>query len=261
MIPVDAPALNELVAVGLPVKVMFPMTVQLNVPPPVSVHVGMPAVPRRATTLDDDVPLMFKAFVIVNVPDDGVSTIGEFMLSVVIVLPPPFIVVGHAVPFVFANVTMLYVRPVPQPNVLVLDCAADTTIVEVPALNVRLVEVLQSQTVPNAAEMVKVPLPRFSVRVPVPEFENAVVNVTLGLLTLKSSVPVNAPMVSVVNDFPLMVVSTVTVPPPEEPSNVTLSPLTGADAPPAPPVLADQCVVVVESHVPVPPTQKREAIA
>ena len=35
----------------------------------------------------------------------------------------------------------------------------------------------------------------------------------------------------------------------------TLSAVVGADAPPAPPEEADQFVVVVASHVPVPPTQ------
>lgn len=41
---------------------------------------------------------------------------------------------------------------------------------------------------------------------------------------------------------------------------VTSSAAPGTDAPPAPPEVADQLAVVVESHVPVPPTQNLAAI-
>ena len=51
---------------------------------------------------------------------------------------------------------------------------------------------------------------------------------------------------------PLAVVQ---VPVPDKVSNVTVSADVGAEAPPAPPVVADQLVVVVASHVPEPPTQ------
>lgn len=44
---------------------------------------------------------------------------------------------------------------------------------------------------------------------------------------------------------------------PEFESNVTSSADVGTDAPPAPPDVADQCVVVAASQVPLPPTQKR----
>jgi hypothetical protein len=52
----------------------------------------------------------------------------------------------------------------------------------------------------------------------------------------------------------------VTVPAPESASKVTVSAVVGTEAPPAPPVVADQFAVLVELHVPVPPTQKRDAI-
>jgi hypothetical protein len=44
-------------------------------------------------------------------------------------------------------------------------------------------------------------------------------------------------------------------PPPELPSIRTSSAEVGTEAPPAPPDVADQWVVVAASHVPVPPTQ------
>lgn len=52
----------------------------------------------------------------------------------------------------------------------------------------------------------------------------------------------------------------VQVPVPLFASNVTVSPKAGTLAPPAPPDEEAQFVVVVASHVPVPPTQYREAI-
>ena len=79
--------------------------------------------------------------------------------------------------------------------------------------------------------------------------------------------PVNAPLtVSVelenvrmllalrLTDFATALES-VTVPVPELASNVTSSDAVGADAPPAPPLLLAQLVVVEVSHVPEPPTQ------
>jgi hypothetical protein len=47
---------------------------------------------------------------------------------------------------------------------------------------------------------------------------------------------------------------------PELASKKTSSTAVGALAPPAPPVVADQFVVLVLSQVPVPPTQKRLGI-
>jgi hypothetical protein len=53
---------------------------------------------------------------------------------------------------------------------------------------------------------------------------------------------------------------TVTVPVPELESNPAVSLAPGTPALPAPPELNAQCVVVVVSHVPAPPTQKKLAI-
>jgi hypothetical protein len=55
-------------------------------------------------------------------------------------------------------------------------------------------------------------------------------------------------------------VAVVTVPVPEFESNVTASDVVGADAPEAPPDVADQFAVLDAFHVPVPPTQNLEAI-
>jgi hypothetical protein len=52
----------------------------------------------------------------------------------------------------------------------------------------------------------------------------------------------------------------VQVPVPEPLSKNTLSAATGADAPDAPPEVADQFAVDTPSHVPDPPTQYRAAI-
>lgn len=66
-----------------------------------------------------------------------------------------------------------------------------------------------------------------------------------------------------VKSWQTAVASVVTVCPerPELLSKNTSSTEVGALAPPEPPEVADQCVVVVESHVPAPPTQKRLATA
>ncbi|WP_032900958.1 hypothetical protein ACSGFO_24970 [Mesorhizobium sp. WSM4083] len=106
---------------------------------------------------------------------------------------------------------------------------------------------------------VHVPFPSLIVLVPLPLPLKAdeLLSVTLLLLTLKSSVPVKAPQVI---DCTATVVFTVTVPPPELALKVTVSDVPGTEAPPAPPVVADQCVVSLAFHSPVPPTQKRFAI-
>lgn len=104
-------------------------------------------------------------------------------------------------------------------------------------------------------------VPRLIDRVVEPLLLNAPVNVSVGLLTLKSSVkPDMASAVSVPKDLPLRVASSVTVPVPELPSKVGLSPVVGADAPPDPPEVDAQCVVDDASQVPVPPTQNLVAI-
>src|SRR2546430_2342263 len=84
---------------------------------------------------------------------------------------------------------------------------------------------------------------------------------TLLLLAEKSSVPVNAPATS---EDRLTVVLTVTVPPPELPSNVAVSAAPGRlPAPPhvlpAPPLDDDHDAVLLPFQVAVPPTQKQEA--
>ncbi|ANW00699.1 hypothetical protein LMTR13_11475 [Bradyrhizobium icense] len=137
--------------------------------------------------------------------------------------------------------------------------------VEVPALNVRFVVVAASKTLPLLPTRVNVPEPRLIVRVPVPEIlkfgEDDRLKVMLGLFVAKSSVPVNAPQTSdwIVFDA-LIVAATVTVPPPLDPSNVTVSAEDGTLAPLAPPEVADQFAVLESFHVPVPPTQNREAM-
>jgi hypothetical protein len=129
--------------------------------------------------------------------------------------------------------------------------------VELARLNVAPVSVVKS----TPEFMMKLQLPPVMVRVPAPLKENVPVVVKVAA-ALKSIVPVKAPPVNEPTVLvPLMVAARVTVPPPEAPSNVTPSTAAGTEAPPAPPVAADQCVVVTLSHVPVPPTQKRLAIS
>jgi hypothetical protein len=171
----------------------------------------------------------------------------------------PFIIrVGANVVAELAKVTVLKVKPAVLLNNL-LPPLPEMAIVDVPALNVRFVVTPKSTTV-LAPVSENVPDPILRVRVPVPLQLNTPANVTLGLLTLKSTVPVNAPMLKPPNVKPFMVESTVTVPPPEDASKVGTSLVPGTAAPPAPPLDSDQCVVVVLSHVPVPPTQNFDAI-
>lgn len=159
-----------------------------------------------------------------------------------------------------------YVR-LPPANVLVLALAALPVreITDEFALNVRFVVVPISQMVAlPVADSVHVPLPRFIVLVPLPDPLNAAeaVSVMLGLFALKSKVPVNAPHVSdVMVLLALIVAATVTVPPPDEPSNVTVSADVGAAWFPVPLLVADQWPLLVLSHVPVPLTQNRLAVA
>ncbi len=106
-------------------------------------------------------------------------------------------------------------------------------------------------------DIVHVPLPILSVRVPVPEPLNVCI-VGLLLLAEKSSVPVNAPIVT---DVTLKSVLTVTVPPPEAASKVTVSPEPGTEPGCVePPDVVAQLVRLLPSHVFVPPTQNNEAI-
>ena len=126
-----------------------------------------------------------------------------------------------------------------------------------------MVVVVRSKTVTLVVAVnVKVPDPSKNFRAPVPLRVIAVVNVILiGPLVAQSIVPVNAPATKLASDNPLTADATVTVPPPDDASNVTVSPVVGTEAPPAPPVVADQCVVSDASSVPVPKTQNRFATA
>ena len=128
--------------------------------------------------------------------------------------------------------------------------------VEDPGSSVRFVAVEVVQMVALLPVIVQVPLPIFRVRVPVPEQLNVDI-VGLLLFVAKSKVPVKAPIVI---DTTLRFVLTVTVPPPELASKVTVSATPGTDWPPAPFEVAAQCVVSEASQVPAPPTQKRFAI-
>lgn len=114
-------------------------------------------------------------------------------------------------------------------NVRLPVVVAVNVMLEVPASHVRLVVVDIFQTVPDVLVSVHVPEPILNDLAPVPVPENVPI-VMLGLLTLKSIVPVKAPHVSdVIVLVPLIVAATVTVPPPLEPSNVTVSPEAGTD--------------------------------
>lgn len=73
-----------------------------------------------------------------------------------------------------------------------------------------------------------------------------------------TNVPVKAPIVTDVTDG-LRAVS-VTVPAPEFPSKVTVSPAPGTVCPPAPPEEAAQLVTLIAVQAPVPPTQNLLAI-
>lgn len=111
--------------------------------------------------------------------------------------------------------------------------------VELFALKVRLVMVARLKVLLLNPWIVQVPLPILSARTPVPLPSNARESVTLLLFALKSKTPVNAPIVM---DCTVTVVLTVQVPPSgaESASNVTVSADPGTDAPPTPPVEADQ---------------------
>lgn len=141
-------------------------------------------------------------------------------------------------------------------------------IVAVPALNVRLVVTVASQLLATPAR-VKVPEPRLSVLVPVPVMlklgATALANVMLGLFAEKSRVPVKAPIARPAIVFPLMVESTVTVPPPELASKVAVSedclgmPPVAPHVEELPPEDDDHDAVFAVDHDPVPPTQKQAA--
>lgn len=122
------------------------------------------------------------------------------------------------------------------------------------AFRVKLVTTPQSQIFDEEVDdNVHVPLPMFKVLAPVPVPKKLVVKVILLLFAEKSKAPVKAPIVR--TERLRVAWLTVTVPPPELPSRVTLSPATGTDCPPAPPEDDAQWVVSAASHVPVPPTQ------
>lgn len=87
-----------------------------------------------------------------------------------------------------------------------------------------------------------------------------VVNVPAVMVMVAAQVSVppkfsTAPVALIVKEFMLTATDVVTVGVPDRESIVTSSALVGTDAPPAPPDVADQLVVVAASHVPDPPTQ------
>lgn len=142
---------------------------------------------------------------------------------------------------------------------------ADQTKVADVAVNVMLELTLTSSVVALLPVNVNVPDPRLIVRVPVPLKENVPLNVMLGLLAEKSSVPVKLPAVNAVREIPFIVLSTVTVPPPDRASKVAVSaaclgtPPVPAQVPPVPPDEDDHDAVLLVLNVPVPPTQKHVA--
>jgi hypothetical protein len=136
--------------------------------------------------------------------------------------------------------------------------------VDVPAANVRLVEIVPTH-VPTE-DIVNVPLPSLIFLVPVPEILKLPPIEKLLLLTLKSIIhpvvlAVHAPAVrEVILAFVLTVVVQVVPPTQVAASKVTVSPEPGTDAPVAPPDEADHMAVLEPSHVQVVvQTAKREA--
>lgn len=123
---------------------------------------------------------------------------------------------------------------------------------------VRLVMVVKSIIVAAFPVTFHVHEPCLNVRAPAHE-PLIVWTVTLFEFVAKSSVPVNAPNVIETTEG-AYAAQHVMVPPPDEPSKVTVSAEPGTDWPPAPPEVAAQCVVSEASQVPVPPTQNRAAI-
>jgi hypothetical protein len=105
--------------------------------------------------------------------------------------------------------------------------------VAVLAVIVQFIIVLAIQTIPVPLTFIAEE-PIIKIHVPVPEIEKETTSI---VCPFKSSVPVKAPMVILVT---LTAAVTVTVPPPEEPSKVTVSPEPGTEAPPPPPEEAAQ---------------------
>jgi hypothetical protein len=89
------------------------------------------------------------------------------------------------------------------------------------------------------------------------EFKFSAPKVSVTVFAVAKSAPRTKESVEVliVMFLPTAVASVVALPVPELASNITSSPTTGAEAPAAPPLVADQLAVDVEFHVPVPPTQ------
>jgi hypothetical protein len=123
-----------------------------------------------------------------------------------------------------ADTVMLFTST--DAHVTVRDDAVSVVIaiVAVPFVKVKLVAVDVSHTVPVPVR-VHVPDPIASVLAPVPEQLNVAI-VGLLLFVAKVRVPVKAPIVTEVT---LKFTLTVTVPPPEDPSKVTVSPAPGTD--------------------------------
>jgi len=232
---VDAPDMDSVVAVGGD-DVMTPISEPLEPVPEIDVN----AVVVEFVKIMSCGPVTVSAAIVmapekVIVPADVLAS--SLMLLYVHVLPP------------------LHVAP--EDRLRPPDTFVANSIVDELALNVRLVVVVIVHEPPLSSH---VPLPKLRVLVAVPVLLKVPVRVTFGLLALKSSVPVNAPIVrdiivttpepfgQLAEDAP----HTVTVPPPEVPSNVAVSAEVGTC-----PQL--QLAVLELSQFPVPPCHVQAA--
>ncbi len=118
--------------------------------------------------------------------------------------------------------------------------------------------------VPNATDRIAVPLDENTAVVRVLEFKLIAPVFSVTEVTASVGLPDNDNVMSdllIVAAALVAVAATVTVAAvPEFVSKVTLSALVGGPLPPAPPVVSAQLVVDVLFHVPLPPTQKYDAI-
>jgi len=162
----------------------------------------------------------------------------------------------------------------PPTNVLAVAALMLIVPVPVPAVVVNPVGTALLKAVVVAAVQTSVPPLKVRFFVPVAVMNVGVVSVLPARLIVpfvnvtEVTASVGLPdRVSVMSDLFTVVVDDVAVAAtvmvaavPELLSKVAESADVGAEAPAAPPVVAAQCVVVVPSHVPEPPTQKRVAI-
>lgn len=160
-------------------------------------------------------------------------------VDAVIPVEPVEVTLTTGVPVTVKPVTVAVVQTVPVPV---------TVIFPVPKAIVLVADVVELKVVHVNVYDCKSSVPDDNVKAPV--LVNAAPNCKI---IMPADDAVIAPQLGVV-------ASVVTVPVPESELKVTVSAVVGTEAPPAPPVVADQFVVLLELHVPVPPTQKRVAI-